>query len=240
MANVKISDLAETTTASTSDVVEIETSGGVSKKITKGNLYGSMAQQDADAVNISGGTINGTTIGAGTQSTGRFSTLSINNTSPALVLGESSGSGICQINARDSGSNDIINIRMAPDATPNFLLRMFFSAAWHEIFGVDSGLVKLYGDYSITASTTQTQGQEPLIYWFNIINVCANANDVVTLPEASAGSLCFVINEGVQTLQVFPASGDRIEAGAVDASTTIASGDLKIFIATGSVIWRVV
>jgi hypothetical protein len=40
-------------------------------------VYGSIASQDASAINITGGTINGTSIGATTASTGRFTTLSL-------------------------------------------------------------------------------------------------------------------------------------------------------------------
>jgi hypothetical protein len=76
----------------------------------------------------------------------------------------------------------------------------------------------------ITASTTQTQGQMPLTAELNEVTVCANANDVVTLPAAAPGRRCVVINDGANTLQVFPASGDEIHNLGVDASTTVAAG----------------
>lgn len=40
-------------------------------------VFGSMSAQDSNAVNITGGTINGTSIGATTASTGRFTALSL-------------------------------------------------------------------------------------------------------------------------------------------------------------------
>jgi hypothetical protein len=86
---------------------------------------------------------------------------------------------------------------------------------------------------SITASTTQTQGQQPLTRDINEISVCANANDTVTLPGAAAARQCLVINNGAQTLQVFPASGDDLGAG-VNTSTTIAAGSRKLFVAYDS------
>lgn len=86
---------------------------------------------------------------------------------------------------------------------------------------------------SITASTTQTQGQQALTSDINEVSACANANDVVTLPSAVAGRHCLVINNGANTLQVFPASGDNLGAG-VDTSTTIASGSRKWFVAFDS------
>ena len=45
-------------------------------------VYGTLASQDADAVNISGGTIDGTTIGATTASTGHFTTVQIDTPLP--------------------------------------------------------------------------------------------------------------------------------------------------------------
>ena len=81
----------------------------------------------------------------------------------------------------------------------------------------------------LTASTTQTQGQMPLTKEINQISVCANANDTVTLPSAVSGERITVINNGAQTLRIFPASGDAINGGAVDAATTLASGTSAVF-----------
>lgn len=77
----------------------------------------------------------------------------------------------------------------------------------------------------ITASTTQTQGQGPLITEINEVSVVANVNDTVTLPTASPGRRCVVINNGANTLQIFPASGDDLGAG-VDTATTLATGSV--------------
>ena len=77
---------------------------------------------------------------------------------------------------------------------------------------------------NIAASTTQTQGQQPLTEDVNEISTVANANDTVTLPSAPTYSRTIkIINNGANTLQIFPASGDNLGAG-VDASTTLASG----------------
>lgn len=90
---------------------------------------------------------------------------------------------------------------------------------------------------SITASTTQTQGQGALTSDINEVSNCANANDTVTLPAALPGRYCLVINNGANTLQVFPASGDNLGVG-VDTSTTINSGSRKMFIAFDSTNWE--
>lgn len=78
---------------------------------------------------------------------------------------------------------------------------------------------------TITASTTQSQGQQPLTTNVNEISTVANANDVVTMPPASAnGSATIkIFNNGASTLQIFPASGDDLGAG-VNTSVTLAAG----------------
>lgn len=88
-----------------------------------------------------------------------------------------------------------------------------------------SALSRVSSASGITASTTQTQGQQPLLDNINEIATCANANDVVTAPAILAGNSITVINNGVATLQVYPATGDDLGAG-VDVSVTIATGSL--------------
>ncbi len=90
---------------------------------------------------------------------------------------------------------------------------------------------------SITASTTQAQGQQPLTKDINEISVCANANDVVTLPDAKAGLEIFIRNNGANILQIFPASGDDLGLG-VDASITLGSGASTTFVSYNSTDWR--
>lgn len=92
---------------------------------------------------------------------------------------------------------------------------------------------------SITASTTQTQGQGALTSDINEVSTCANANDTVTLPTASAGRTCIVINNGAQTLKIFPASGDNLGAG-VDTATTLASGSNVFYVTYDATNWETV
>jgi len=68
-------------------------------------------------------------------------------------------------------------------------------------------------DIGITASTTQTQGQQSLIGKYNEISDVANPDDVVTLPAAQAGISAIVRNNGANRLQIFPASGDNLGNG---------------------------
>jgi hypothetical protein len=91
---------------------------------------------------------------------------------------------------------------------------------------------------AITASTTQAQGQMALTKNINFVETVANANDVVTLPSAEPGSNIYISNAGANTLQVFPATGDSINAVAVNGSTTIASGASATFRTANSTNWR--
>jgi len=89
----------------------------------------------------------------------------------------------------------------------------------------------------ITASTTQSQGQQPLTKEISHVATVANANDVVTLPVAAAGKVVSVLNRGANTLQIFPASGDDIDDGSTDASTTLATLKYAIFFAVDATSW---
>lgn len=93
---------------------------------------------------------------------------------------------------------------------------------------------------TVTASTTQTQvGGTALTKDVNNVSVVANANDTVTLPAASAGRRCCVINNGAQTLRIYPASGDNLGAG-VDTLTTLTSGSNRNYVAIDSTNWEIV
>ena len=71
----------------------------------------------------------------------------------------------------------------------------------------------------------------------NEISVVANANDTVTLPTAKAGLTAVIINNGANTLKIFPASGDNLGAG-VDTATTLASGSNLIYKAYNVTNWE--
>jgi len=89
----------------------------------------------------------------------------------------------------------------------------------------------------ITASTAQAQGQRPLLSSYNEVSIVANNNDAVTLPPASEGRWCLVINRGANKLQVFPASGDDLGQG-IDSSDTIKSGTSLLWIAFNGTTWH--
>lgn len=89
----------------------------------------------------------------------------------------------------------------------------------------------------VTASTTRTQGQGAQTLDIIQVSVCANANDTITLPTASAGRHATVINSGAQILQIFPASGDDLGAG-VNTATTLAAAGKALFVAYDATNWK--
>jgi len=111
---------------------------------------------------------------------------------------------------------------------------------------VDAGDVRFDGYvYSsvtsgITASVTQTQGQQALTTSVNEVATVANTNDTVTLPSAVIGLKVVVINNGANTLQVFPASGDNINGGGVDTASTIAAANNVTFMAYDVTNWEAI
>lgn len=86
-------------------------------------------------------------------------------------------------------------------------------------------LARMSAAAGITASATQSQGQQPLTNNINEVSTVATTNDVVTAPALLAGNPLTIINNGANTLQVYPAAGDDLGAG-VDTSVTITAGNL--------------
>jgi hypothetical protein len=70
-----------------------------------------------------------------------------------------------------------------------------------------------------------------------VATVSAGVNDSVRLPAAVAGREIIVINSSGDTLQVFPASGDQIDALAVDAATTQATLVSNRYVAYNGTNW---
>ena len=94
----------------------------------------------------------------------------------------------------------------------------------------DDKIVSLDTNEAITASTTQTQGNGALTAQINEISVVANLNDTVTLPAAIKGVEITIINQGANTLQIFPASGHDLGLGT-DNPTTLESNKSIEYIA---------
>ena len=85
---------------------------------------------------------------------------------------------------------------------------------------------------ALTADVGSAQGGCPLTDSFNVISVCGNVGDSVTLPAVfAAGTVIFIKNNGANSADVFPASGDDCGAGA-NTAVALASTKGIAYIAT--------
>lgn len=144
------------------------------------STYGTMALQNADAVAILGGTINGTTIGGATPAAGTFSTLTLNGLAPGLLfLPSGSAQATTDIGFFYDGS----------------LLMMVHSntggqqSVWDVFCDSASGCGSLYrDDYGLGTSITfdATEGGN------NFVNFLTNNNS----HDGSTGGLNFYADSG--------------------------------------------
>ena len=91
----------------------------------------------------------------------------------------------------------------------------------------------------ITAAvTTVGQGAGPLTSDINEVSVVASTDDVVTMPTAVAGREITIINNGANTLLIFPALGDNLGAG-VNVGRQLESSESVELVAVDSTNWHV-
>ena len=100
-----------------------------------------------------------------------------------------------------------------------------------------TGLLKLSVAVNVTANTGSVQGNNPISTMFYEIATCANPGDSCTLPVAVAGQLVIVVNNGAQSADIFPASGDKIDGGSVNVAFALASGANALFICQDGTDW---
>lgn len=72
----------------------------------------------------------------------------------------------------------------------------------------------------------------------NNVTVCATAGDSVKLIAAVAGLRQVVKNSGATALDIFPASGDSIDALAVNLAIRIQPGSTAVFFAKDATVWE--
>lgn len=89
----------------------------------------------------------------------------------------------------------------------------------------------------ITATNPGIQGDSPLTTDINEVSIVGAGSDAVTLPTAQAGLEIFIINNGANVLEIWPASGDDLGAG-VDTATTLAAGSNVTFVSYNDTNWE--
>lgn len=96
----------------------------------------------------------------------------------------------------------------------------------------------------LTASTTQTQAgalQLDQGITLSAVTTVGTAADAVKLPQASPGKIVFVTNgAAANSMGVFPASGDTVNALAANAVYALAANKTALFIASAAGQWRTI
>ena len=92
----------------------------------------------------------------------------------------------------------------------------------------------------ITAANPGGQGDGALTTQINEVSTCGTASDAVTLPAApAAGSIeVTIINNGAETLEIWPATDDNLGAGA-NTATTLAAGANVTFVNYDATNWEI-
>lgn len=96
----------------------------------------------------------------------------------------------------------------------------------------------------VTGLTARAGGGQalatPLTAEYNLVATVATAADSVLLPlgnTASIGRSVVVKNAGIAAMAVFPGSGQTINAGAADASVSVATTTTVRYVQTGAAAW---
>ena len=142
--------------------------------------------------------------------------------------------GIFLIGMSSDGTNNTIQIGGSSNSLNAATVINFYTGATNTTLGgsavlalalgadqsaVFGGLVRRTVTNTITAGTTQTQaGATALTTDINRVITVAVASDGVKLPAANSGQYITIRNNGANNLKIWPASGDAIDGGSVDAA----------------------
>ena len=97
-----------------------------------------------------------------------------------------------------------------------------------------SGVIRLQqANTGLTADSSSIQGGGVITSSHNIYDTVGTAGDAATLPATfQVGTIIFVKNgAAANSMDVFPASGDDLGAGA-NTAVAVAAGDFKVFMGT--------
>ena len=103
---------------------------------------------------------------------------------------------------------------------------------------VFTGLARFSVTAGITASATQTQGQGQLVSSINEISTVATDGNVVTMPAAVGGQQILIINNGANTVQIYPDTGDDLGDG-LNISVELEANEAVTFADYDATNWHV-
>ena len=234
-------DADTTITADTDDQIDIRIAGADDFQFTA-NTFTAQSGSTIAAQALTATSVAST--GAVSGTTGTFtSTVDINGSE--LILDANANTSIT------ADTDDQIDIKIAGADDFQFTANTFTvlsgstlavaSGATIANSGTATGFGSSTAVDSITAGSTQTQaGATALTGTINRVTVSGTNGDGVQLPTAVAGLTCLIINaDAAQTIDVWPASGDKIQGGSTDAvdPTSIAAGTSREFYSIDAAEW---
>lgn len=111
------------------------------------------------------------------------------------------------------------------DDVPNLLMYTDDAGASYVVAGNDA-------DVGLTADIGSIQGGGVISATYNVYSTVGTIGDAATLPAAfPVATLIYIKNDGANSMDVFPASGDDAGAGT-DVAVAVAAGVSALFIAT--------
>ncbi len=93
---------------------------------------------------------------------------------------------------------------------------------------------------SVTAATGSSQGDGPVTGNFIHVSTCANAGDAITLPAVTASAYLRVANDGAESMDIFPPSGEEINGAGANTAVALASGARAYLVYQDTGKWRMV
>jgi hypothetical protein len=172
---------------------------------------GTMSTQNANAVAITGGSINATTIGATTASTGIFTTMSTGN---AIISG---------------GSLNAIPIGATTKSTGAF------TNLTSQSLTVSGQTVKSYAAIA-AAGTTQATAT---VAATDVINITSGTGGVM-LPTNVNGGTCIVINNSSAAVNLYPTTGNAIDFAAVNTAMSLPAQSKMAFVSAGAAWYSII
>jgi hypothetical protein len=176
---------------------------------------GTMSTQDANAVAITGGSLNNVTIGASTPNTGAFTTLNAANIT-ASTLFTGNGSAINSINASNISSGTIDNARTSAN-TSNSASTIVLRDS-NGSFGANIISAAFSGDGSALTSINASNLSSGTVANARTTAATANGASTIVLRDSSGGF-------GAGNITAVSISGNGVALTAINASN-IASGTI--------------
>ena len=217
MADKKISELDAITganTAATDAFVVVDTSTGQTKKITREELNNAIEQDVLSTVDINGGTIDGTTIGATTPAAGSFTT--VGATGNITVGGTVDGRDV----ATDGTKLDGIEASATADQTGAEIATALNGQTISSLTALTTtGAVIVGGDFTVNGTTTTINSTTLEVDDKNIVLASGAA-------DAAAANGSGITIDGASATFTYVSSGDKWQLNKpLDVGGDVTFGD---------------